>query len=301
MVNKKFLLWLEIIGDMLAAIIKLLFGYIGNSAGLIAEGFHSIADSANQIFLLIGIESSKKRPDKDHPFGYGKERFFYALLSAFFIMLFSGGMAIYQGFDKLFHPEQITNFQINFIILGIAFCFQAIILVFSTRHFQKKMKKYRTKGFFRKLDLIKEPTTLNLWFNDILAIAGTIVVAIALVLVRITGNSIFDAIASILIGTSLVLLGFFLAKDTKDLLIGEAVTPAMYREIREIIMEHENVEKIPKLKTMHLTPYEILINADVQFKDGLKTEELEDTIDEIEKAIRKEIPAAKQIFIEAEG
>ncbi len=293
--KEKFLLWLEIFGDLLAGIVKIIFGFASKSAGLIAEGFHSFADSGNQVFLLIGLKSSKKKADQSHPFGYGKEKFFWALLSALFIMLFSGGIAIYQGVLKLIKPEPITNYLTNISVLGIIFIFQIVIFIFSTRSFQLILNKSK------KLEFIKSPSIINLWFSDLMALAGTIIVGIALTLSQVTNNSVFDAISSILIGIMLFSLGIFLASDAKELLIGEAVSPPIYKKIKEIFSKSKEVIKLRKLKTMHLTPNEILINADVEFKDELTTTDIEQAIDKIESKIKEEVPQAKQIYIEAES
>jgi len=300
--KNKALLFVEIAGDFLTSIAKFILGFLGGSAAMIAEGFHSLADTSNQIFLLIGIENSKKPADKTHPFGYGKERFFWSFVSALFIMIFSGGMAIWRGVKSIGSSEGISNFKISFLVLGIALLFQVFNLFLSSKYFRLKARKPKTiQGIIHQLKLIKEPTIINLWLGDIVAVGGNLLAGVALYLVLITGNAVYDAVASIIIGIALVGLGIFLAKDSRDLLIGEAVTPAMYEEIAKIIRSCSEVEGIAVLKTMHLTPNEILINADVEFKKGLKTWQIEKAIDEIENRIKSQIPAAKQIFIEVES
>ncbi len=299
--KSKNLLFIEIIGDLIIASIKFAVGIFGNSAALIAEGFHSLSDTTNQFFLLIGIHTSKKPADSDHPFGYGKERFFWAFLSAFFIFAVSGGVAVWKGVAKINNPTPVANFGLCFLVLGIALIFQFFILYFSSRTFKTFVGKTKTLGeMIRKLKLIKEPTVINLWLGDWVAVVGNFLVIIALYLVYITGNAIYDGIASIIIGVMLITLGLFLIRDTKNLLIGEAVTPAMYEEIAQIIRSQSGVRGIVKLKTMHLTPTEILINADVDFEPGLETTEIDATVDKIENAIKIQIPAAKQISIEVE-
>ncbi len=300
--KSKILLFIEIAGDFLSSAAKFIVGILGNSSAMIAEGFHSLTDTANQVFLLIGIETSKKPADKDHPFGYGKERFFWAFLSAIFILVVSGGIAIYQGINKIRDPVPITSFKFSFIVLGIALVFQFFTLFMSSKYYRGLVGKTNgLKESFLKMKFVKEPTAINLWLGDWLAVAGNSLAGIALFFVWLTGNVIYDGIASIIIGIMLAMLGLYLINDSKKLLIGEAVTPAMYAKIIEIIRSCPEVRGIVKLKTMHLTPYEILINADIDFRPDLETRDIEKAIDRIEYLIKSQIPAAKQISIEVES
>ncbi len=300
--KSKILLFIEIVGDFLSFIAKLAAGLLSNSTGMIASAFHSLTDTTNQIFLLIGIQTSKKPADTEHPFGYGKERFFWAFLSALFILMISGGIALFQGIEKIINPEPISNFKISFLVLGIVLIFQLYALFKSSQYY--RLFTGKTGGLkenFLKMKFIKEPTAINLWLGDLLAVASNALVGIALYLVWLTGNVIYDGIASILIGIMLAALGLFLIMDSKKLLIGEAVAPAMYEKIVQIIRSCHQVKAIVKLKTMHLTPNEILINVDIDFMPELDTKDIEKAIDRIEHLIKSQIPAAKQISIEVES
>lgn len=300
--ESKILLWVEIAGDILSSIAKFGVGILANSSAMIAEGFHSLADTANQFFLLIGIQTSKKAADQKHPFGYGKERFFWAFFSALFILVVSGGISIYQGIRKITEPEPITDFGLSFLVLGVAMVFQFFTLFMSSRYYRFLAGRIKGPGgLFSKMKFIKEPTAINLWLGDWLAVAGNALAGGALFLVWLTENTLYDGLASVMIGIMLVLLGLYLVADTRKLLIGEAVSPAMYEKIVQIIRSCPEVRGIVKLKTMHLTPNEILINADIDFMPDLKTREIEKSIDRIEHLIRAEIPAAKQISIEVES
>ncbi len=298
--NKK-ILYIEILGDLATAAIKFVFGIIGNSSVMIAEGFHSIADTANQIFLLVGVYSSKRTPDIKHQFGYGKEKFFWAFLSAVFILSVSATSSVREGISKLRDPGTLSNFWLSILILGISLIFQLINLFFSSAYFRSLLKAIKIKkGFFHKLEYIKEPTIINLWFGDILAIAGNLIAILTLVVVKLSGNAIYDGIGSILIGVLLGIFAIFLIRDVKGLLIGEAASPIIYEKIISLISQNKAVNSIVNIKTMHLSPTEILLNADLEFKDNLGTEEIEKTIDEIEKSLKNEIEGLKQINIEAE-
>lgn len=298
--NKR-LIFIEIFIDLTSAIFKFIAGFLGHSSVMIAEAFHSLSDTTNQIFLLIGAYTSKKIADKDHPFGYGKEKFFWAFMSAIFILSVSSISAIREGIEKITHPKIVFDFRLSFIILGVTLFFQLINLCFSSRYFKflygdTKIKK----GFFRKLKSVKEPTVINLFFGDIFAVIGNSLAIFALFLVKMTGNPIYDGIASIIIGLMLAYFAIFLISDVKKLLIGEAVSPMVYKKISFVIAQAREVESIVNLKTMHLSPTEILLNADLEFKDSLNTKQIEKAIDKIESNLRKKIIGLKQISIEAE-
>jgi len=300
--KSKILLFIEITADFLSFLAKVIMGILSGSSAMVAEGFRSLTDTTNQIFLLIGIESSKRAPDPKHPFGYGKERFFWAFLSALFIFEVSGVVAIWRGIEKIINPEPITNFKINFLVLGISLALQLFTLFWSFKYYRKVAGEIKNfKELFLKMKYVKDPTAINLWLGDIIAVMGNLLAGSALYLVLISGNPIYDGIASIIIGIMLLFLGLFLIQDSKELLIGEAVSPAMYSEIIEIIRSCPEVKEIVKLKTMHLTPNEILICADIDFQEGLETEEIEKVIDKIENKIKTQIPAATQISIEVES
>ena len=299
--KSKALIIVEIVSDFFMFLIKMALGIMSGSSTMIAEGFHSFTDTGNQIFLAIGMQTSKKKPDKLHPFGYGKERFFWALLSALFIAFVSGVLSIWQGIEKIYTHSEITHFQTNFIVLGIALLLSFINFFLSTRHIQPLFGKKLFGGdFLHRLGNIKRPIALNLWFGDMAAIAGNLIALFTLILVYFTSNSVYDGIASIFIGCILLFLGIYLANDSKDLLIGEAVSPEVFQKLCEVVHAFPKVKRVLTLKTMHLSHDEVLINIDISFQENLKTKELEQVVDEIEKKIQEIIPTARHIFIEAE-
>lgn len=298
-VKTKRLLVIEIIIDALIAGAKFIVGLIGNSSAMLAEGFRSLTDTTNQIFLLIGIQASKKPADQTHPFGYGKEIFFWSFLAAMFILVVSAGMAFKKGIEQIISPQEISNFKISLFILGVGLVFQLVNLSLSSKRFLFGLKNL--KQVLHKLKVTKEPTMVNLWLGDLAGVAGTLLAGLSIFLVWQTGNVFYDGLASIIIGLILASLALFLIIDVKNLLIGEAVTPALYTKIVDLIEETKEVKTVINLKTMYLTPFEILVNADLEFEDNLTTEEIEQTIDRIEMLLKNEIPSVKQIYIEVES
>jgi cation diffusion facilitator family transporter len=299
--SDKKVIYAALIGNSAIAIMKFIVAVISGSAAMLAEGFHSAADSGNQIMLLIGHSRAQKPPDDKHPFGYGKELYFWAFVVAVSIFFVGAALSIYEGIDKLIHPEPVKSVILPLVVLGLAMIFEAYPwwIAFS------EARKIKTgKGFTSFMDMAvrsKNPTVLVVLFEDTAALIGLLVAAIGVTLAYTTKMSIFDAIASILIGVVLLVLALFLARETKELLIGESAGRRDREKIHQTICAMPEIRQCGSLLTMHLAPDDILVNIDVEFVDGLSTDELEAAIDLIESRVKGAVPTATKIYIEAKA
>lgn len=299
--SDKKVIYAALIGNSAIAVMKFIVAAISGSAAMLAEGFHSAADSGNQIMLLMGHARSGKPPDDRHPFGYGKELYFWAFVVAVSIFFVGAALSIYEGIDKLIHPEPVKSIVLPLIVLGLAAIFEACPwwIAFS------EARKIKTgKGFTSIMDMAvrsKNPTVLVVLFEDTAALIGLLVAAVGITLAYTTGMSIFDAIASILIGVVLLVLALFLARETKELLIGESAGRRDREKINQAIRTMPEIGQCGSLLTMHLGPDDILVNIDVEFVDGLSTDELEAAIDRIESRVKEVVPTATRIYIEAKA
>jgi cation diffusion facilitator family transporter len=299
--SDKKVIYAALIGNSAIAIMKFIVAVISGSAAMLAEGFHSAADSGNQIMLLIGHSRAQKPPDDKHPFGYGKELYFWAFVVAVSIFFVGAALSIYEGINKLIHPEPVKSVILPLVVLGLAMIFEAYPwwIAFS------EARKIKTgKGFTSFMDMAvrsKNPTVLVVLFEDTAALIGLLVAAIGVTLAYTTKMSIFDAIASILIGVVLLVLALFLARETKELLIGESAGRRDREKIHQTICAMPEIRQCGSLLTMHLGPDDILVNIDVEFVDGLSTDELEAAIDLIESRVKGAVPTATKIYIEAKA
>jgi cation diffusion facilitator family transporter len=280
---------------------KFAAAFISGSAAMLAEAFHSSADTGNQIMLLIGHARAEKPADEKHPFGYGKELYFWAFVVAVSIFFVGAALSIYEGVHKLIHPEPVKSLLLPLVVLGVAMVFEAYPwwIAFSEARHIKEGKGYRSL-----MDMAvrsKNPTVLVVLFEDTAALIGLLVAAVGITLAYTTRAPIFDAIASILIGVILLLLALFLARETKELLIGESAGKRDRENIHQAICSIPEVAQCGRLLTMHLGPDDILVNIDVEFIDGLSTDELEAAVDRIEFRVREVVPAVSKIYIEAEA
>ncbi len=288
-----------LIANLLISIFKFAAALISGSSSMLAETYHSVSDTFNQVLLLIGLKQSRRKPDAGHPFGHGKEQFFWSFMVAIILFAVAGGLSIREGYHKLLHPEPITNVWLAYLAIAVAVFFESVALRMAIQNIKAEMKKEKHENFFCAIRDSKDPTTLTVLFEDSLALAGLFIAAVAITLVQITGALIIDAIASIVIGTLLMVFAFFLAVETKKLLIGEGVSALKRTQIIAAVNSFNEVERVIRLKSMHLSSDDVLIVIEVEYRDGLIVEELEIINNDIETKIRDIIPNAR-VYLEPE-
>jgi cation diffusion facilitator family transporter len=297
---------LAVIGALFAntiiAVLKLAAALITGSSGMMAEALHSIADTTNQVFLLLGLRFYKRPASKKHPFGYGKERFFWSFIAAIFIFGVGSTYAIYEGIVKLSHPHAPENLKVAYWVLGISFLLEGCSIALAIYQ-ETKEAQHEGLTFFEYLRESKDPTAKTVIFEDSAALLGIIIAAGGLYLTEHHsgpgGGAYWDGVASILIGLVLLVVAFVLGRSSRGLLLGEAATRKSRQAIAAAIESHPNVVKLIELLTMHLAPKQILINAHVNLRDDLVTDDIERTNEEIEKLIREAEPKVELIFLES--
>ncbi len=297
----KTLVYVALIGNISIAIMKGIAASITGSSAMLAETYHSISDTMNQILLLIGLRMASKKPDEQHPYGYGKAQFFWSFVVAALLFGMAGGLSIIEGYDKIQNPEPLEHVFVNYVVLGFAFLFDGTSLTIGVREMRLRTREGGYNNMIEAMREIKDPTAATVVVEDSVAVCSLTLATVAIYITQKTGNAKWDGLASLMIGIILIIMAVILAKENMDLLIGEAVTTKKKRKIVRAILGLEEVEKILDFRTMYLSPKEVLVTCDVNFKDGLITDELEDVIDKIERIIKQELPIAKRIYIEVEG
>ena len=285
----------------LIAILKFVGAGITGSSGMMAEALHSVADTTNQIFLLLGLRFYKRPASGKHPFGYGKERFFWSFIAAIFIFGVGATYAIYEGIEKLRHPHPPTNLGWAYGILAIAFALESGSIGLAI-HQEVKEAHHEGLSFREYLRESKDPTAKTVLFEDSAALIGIVIAATGLLLTEYqvggAAGAYWDGVASIGIGLVLAFVAFALARTSRGLLLGEAASSKVVAAIKQAIESHPNVERVVELLTMHLAPKKILINAHVQMRPDLRTGDIEQTIGEIEERIKRAEPKVEMIFLE---
>ncbi len=296
---------LAVIGALVAngiiTVLKFIAAVMTGSSGMMAETLHSLADTTNQVFLLLGLRFYKRPASEKHPFGYGKERFFWSFIAAIFIFGVGATFAIYEGFQKLTHPHPPENLNWAYWVLGISLVLESGSIALAL---YQEIKEAHHEGlsFWEYLKESKDPTAKTVLFEDSAALLGIIVAGIGIYLtdhqVPPGAGAYWDGVASIVIGLILGVVAFVLARFSRGLLLGEAATTKDVEKIRQAINSHESVVEVVELLTMHLAPKQILVNAHINMKDDLTNEQIVKSICEIEANIKKAEPKVDMIFLE---
>jgi cation diffusion facilitator family transporter len=278
------------------AIAKFVGFIITGSAGLLAEAGHSLADTGNQLLLLLGGKRAAKAADTTHPFGYGRERYFWAFVVALVLFSMGGLFAIYEGIDKLRHPHEVENLGVAIGILVFAMVLEG----FSLRTAYREAKAHRsTSGrWLQWIRRSKQPELPVVLLEDSGALVGLVFALVGVLLARSTGNARWDAVASLAIGALLVVIAVLLAIEMKGLLIGESASQADVTKIAQALERSDGVRRIIHLRTEHLGPDQLLVAAKLEFDPSLSVEQLATAIDSAEQRLRSAVPTAHFVFIE---
>jgi cation diffusion facilitator family transporter len=287
-----------LIGNLLVSLTKFTAAFITGSSAMLSEGIHSVVDTGNQILLLYGIKRSKQPADENFPFGYGKEVYFWSFIVAILIFAVGSGLSIYEGIHQLTDPRPISNVYVNYIVLGLAIAFEAAVWWIALKEFNKERGR---KGIVEAIRKQKNPSTFVVFLEDSAALLGLTAALIGIMISHTTGNTLYDGIASVIIGLILAMIAAFLAYETKGLLIGERANLHIIRNIKTLVSAHESVDHVNEVLTLHMGPEFILVNISVDFKDDLKSGDLEVAIVELDKMIKEQHDVIKRIFIEAEA
>ena len=320
---------LAIVGNGVISALKLAVFFVSGSGTMLAEGIHSVADTMNQALLFLGLRLASRPPDEDHPFGYGAEQYFWALVSAMGIFVLGCGVTVYHGVHGLMHPALPTTDWMTWLVLGLSGSIEGSVFVFALLEVRRRKG---AQGWLAFVKQSSDPTLLAVLFEDAIAVTGNVIAAIALGLCEVTGLPIFDAVGSIVIGLMLGALAIVLAMKNKSLLIGRAASPAVEERIRRLVIRDPAVARIISMRTrviaagVHSIDLQVDFDADAIIDrlwrevapdliaagdegDAEKVarvfgrrliDELAVEVDRLEAAIQREVPSAKLIDIEGD-
>lgn len=286
------------IGNGLIAVTKFAAATATGSSAMFSEAVHSLVDTGNQALLLYGIQRSRRPADARHPFGYGRELYFWAFIVA--ILLFSGGagVSIYEGVHKILDPQPVTDAYINYIVLGLATVFESAAFFFALREFNR-VKGGR--GYLAAVRVSKDPALFTVLLEDAAALLGLAVALCGIFLAQVLELPVLDGVASVAIGLVLTAAALLLAYETKGLLIGEAAKPEVVARIRRIVGAEHGVDRINEILTMHMGPRDVLLNLSLDFRSTLTADEVEAEVSRLERQIKAALPEITRVFIEAQS
>lgn len=283
-----------LIGNLLIAVTKGIAAAITGSSAMLSEAVHSVVDTGNEVLLLYGQYRSSRPPDEIHPFGYGRELYFWCFVVALLIFALGAGISIYEGIVHIRHPQPITKPLVNFVVLGLAFVFEGASWFVAWRGFQR----VRGDGsFWHVIRASKDPTSFMVLFEDSAALIGIVIAAVGTALAVDLEAPWIDGTASILIGVVLGAVAIVLARESKNLLIGERANPQLQEAIRHAIDSESCVRGVRRILTTHMAPDQVIASLDVEFDDSLTIPDVERLIGRIESSLRAQHPELAQVFI----
>ena len=292
---------LALAANLGVALVKAVGAVLSGSSALASEAAHSVADTLSEVFLLASLRLGRKPADRTHPFGYGKERFFWSLLAAVGIFVSGAGFSLYQGLTALLgaghgYPSR-TEFVVVYVVLAVSLVLEGSSLVKAVRQVRGEAARAR-RGLFTYVIRSPDPTVKTVASEDSVALVGIVVAFVGTLLHQLTRQEFYDGSASLVIAALLGYVAYVLGRDTKELLIGEAADPMVRLTAYAVICAHPEVIAVSELLTMQLGPDAVLVAARVQFDDELRAREVEETATAISREMHDRLPELTQVFLD---
>lgn len=294
MADSKIAIYGAIAANVAIAITKFVVAGITGSSAMLSEGVHSAVDTFNGVLLLVGLKLSKRPATAEHPFGHGKELYFWSLIVGVLIFGLGGGISFYEGLQHVLHPEPMKSPIWNYIVLAAAALFEGASFGVALRQFLKQTKG---RPFWRSLHLSKDPTSYTVLAEDAAALIGLLIAAIGIVLSHALNIPELDGVASMVIGVLLAGVAVLLIEQSRGLLIGEGIRPETARAIRTLAESQPGVRDVGEILSMYIGAEDVLVTIDLNFVDGTDTTAAAGTVLALGREMRARYPMIKRLFI----
>ncbi len=281
-------------GNLLIAVTKAVAAAISGSSAMLSEAVHSFVDSGNEVLLLYGQHRAKKPPDRAHPWGYGREIYFWSFVVALLIFALGAGVSIYEGVIHIRNPEPMQRPMVNYVVYAVSAVFEGVSWWFGWKAFSGIMG---SRGVFDTVKVTKDPTTFMVLFEDSAALIGIVIATIATFLALRFNKPWIDGVGSICIGVVLAAVAVLLARESKALLIGERARPELSKAIQEMVRNEPGVIRVEGILTSQLSPDQVIATIGVELEDNLRTPDIEKLIGHLETELRKEHPDLFRVFV----
>lgn len=287
-----------ILGNLAIAVTKFFAAAISGSSAMLSEAIHSLVDTGNGALILLGIRNSRKPPDAEHPFGHGRELYFWTLMVGVLIFGVGGGMSIYEGLTHLAEPARIEDAKVNYIVLGISGVFESITWYFGWKAFSKER---RGRGVIDAIHTTKDPTSFSVLLEDSAALIGLSIAAIGIFLSRYLHQPYLDGAASIVIGILLCGIATIMVYESRGLLIGEGVDRETLERLRAIVETDRDVAHVQHLHTIYQSPRSVLLVVELRFNDSISAVDVREAVRRLESNIQSSYPEIKYVYFGAES
>jgi cation diffusion facilitator family transporter len=285
------------LANIAIALTKLVAGVAVGSAAMLAEAAHSVADTLNQGFLLTSLHRSDRPADPLHPFGYGKERYFWSLLAAVGIFVAGAGFSVFEGVLAIVRGGEAGGPLVAYVVLAVAFIGEGSALTRAVYQVRREAAA-RNRSLREQVSRSPDTTVRTALFEDTSALIGLVIAAVGLTLRQVTGSPVWDGAASILIGVLLVAVAYSLGRTSMHMLIGQAADPDAQRVITDEIASTPGIDKVLDLLTMQLGPDALIVGAKVAFTDDISADRAEDLADDVDRRLRRRLPSVRHVFLD---
>ena len=276
------------------AVSKFVAAAFTGSSAMLTEGIHSVVDSLNQLLLIWGRRQSRKPPDERHPFGYGRELYFWSFVVAVLVFALGAGVSIYEGVIHIMHPEPAVSPLIAYAVLAIAFILEGGSTLAAFKEFRAHKGAL---GWIEAVRISKDPPGFIVLLENGAAMAGIIAASVGVFLTEMTGNAFFDGAASVVIGLILAATAWVLAVESKALLIGESADPALIQGIRAVAQRQPGIVGIGHILTVHSAPDQVTVVMSADFNDAITAGDVERIVATIEADIERDWPHVRRLYI----
>lgn len=285
---------IALLANLGIAVSKFVAAAITGSSAMLTEGVHSVVDSTNQLLLMWGRHAARRPPDRIHPFGYGRELYFWSFVVAVLVFALGAGVSIYEGILHISHPEEAGSPIVAYAVLLIAFFLEGWSTLEAFKDFRQAKGKL---GWLQAVVESKDPPAFIVLLENGAAMAGIIAAAIGLALSQVTGDPFYDGAASVVIGIILGLTAALLAYESKGLLIGEAADPELVQSLHDLACEQSGVVGVGYVLTVHSSPDQITVMMNVDFRNDLPAGEVERIVCRVEEEARERWPSVRRLFV----
>ncbi|MBS3649799.1 cation transporter [Pseudaminobacter sp. 19-2017] len=292
--GSKTVIYAALAGNLLIAATKFVAAFFTGSSAMLSEGVHSLVDTGNGGLLLYGMHRAARPADKTHPFGHGREVYFWSFIVALLVFALGAGVSLYEGVLHILEPEPIENFTATYVVLGLSMLFEGFSWLVALKEFRTTKGRL---GYLEAVERSKDPSVFTVLFEDTAALLGLFVAASGIAAAQYFERPEFDGVASVGIGLILALTAAMLARETKGLLMGEAAEPALQQTILSIAGADPIVRSANGVISVHLGPTQIIAALSLEFEDAATAPEIEACVLRLEAALRKRVPELVTVFV----
>ena len=290
--------YVALAGNLLIALCKFVAAAFTGSAAMFSEAVHSVVDTGNEALLLYGLHRASQPADARFPFGHGKEIYFWSFVVALLIFSLGAGVSLYEGVHQLWHPSALQKPGLNYAVIALAFVFDGASWCVALREFRANKGNW---GYLEAVHRGKDPTVFTVLFEDSAALLGLLAALAGVALGDATGNPRYDGAASIVIGLILAVAAFWLAVESKGLLIGESAGGDVVAGIRTLIRRNRQVDRVDEILTMHMGPDYILVNISLHVANHVERAQVHQIFADIDRNIKQAYPRIRRVFIESQA